>query len=102
MDVKRHEIVIFVVSNFRSDAFLITYVHNMTKHICKYIVVLLEIILHLEHTPIPKNEILSIFANDIVKTKQTAGSANLRPANSARQILLRKIRRAKYAKHALR
>jgi hypothetical protein len=100
-DVKRHKIVIFIISNFRGNAFLITYVHNITKHICKYIVVSLELILHLEHTPIPKNDILSIFANDIVKTKQTAGSADLRPANSARQILLRKIRRAKYAKHAL-
>jgi hypothetical protein len=101
MDMKLHEVVIFVLSNFRSDAFLITYVHNMTKHICKYIVVSLEIILHLEHTPIPKNEILSIFANDIAKTKQTAGSADLCPANSAWQILLRKICQAKYAKHAL-
>jgi hypothetical protein len=48
-----------------------------------------------------KDKLILLFSNDTAKTKQRAKSADLRPANPARQILLGKIRQANYAKHIL-
>jgi hypothetical protein len=48
-----------------------------------------------------KDKKISLFSNDTAETKQKARSADLRPANPARQILLGKIRQANYARHIL-
>jgi hypothetical protein len=48
-----------------------------------------------------KEKRISLFSNDTAETKQKTRSADLRPANPARQILLGKIRQANYAKHIL-
>jgi hypothetical protein len=53
------------------------------------------------HARVMKDKIISLFSNDTAETKQKARSADLRPANPARQILLGKIRQANYAKHIL-